>query len=370
MSQQSNSKPYDYLIVGAGLFGSVVAYRATQAGKRVKVVDRRDHIGGNLYCVDSEGIAIHRYGAHIFHTSDKQVWQWVNSIVEFVPYINSPVANYKGRLYNLPFNMNTFCQLWGDMTPAQAKAKIEQQRAEYGTKEPQNLEQQAISLVGTDIYHTLVKGYTEKQWGRSCSELDPSIIRRLPVRFTFDNNYFNDTYQGIPRGGYNQFITKLLEGAEVELNCDFFASREALESQADKIVYTGEIDRYFDYCFGALEYRTLRFEDERIESENYQGVAVMNFTDLQTPYTRIIEHRHFDRSCTAPHTVITREYPEEWSAGSEPYYPIGDTRNTALAEQYRALAADTKGVIFGGRLAEYRYYDMHQIVKKALEVEL
>ena len=367
--QSRDNKPYDYLIVGAGLFGSIVAYRATQAGKRVKVIDRRNHIGGNLYCVDDNGIAIHRYGAHIFHTSDSQVWQWVNSIVEFVPYINSPIANYKGKLYNLPFNMNTFNQLWGVNTPEQAEEKIVKQREQYGCSSPQNLEQQAISLVGIDIYNTLIKGYTEKQWGRKCSELDPTIIRRLPVRYTFDNNYFNDTYQGIPRGGYNDFISKLLEGAEVVLSCDFFEHREQLEAQAEKIVYTGEIDRYFDYCFGKLEYRTLRFEDESIETPNYQGVAVMNFTDVETPYTRIIEHRHFDSSCTSPHTIITREYPQEWQQGCEPYYPIGDNRNSALAERYRALA-EQSGVIFGGRLAEYRYYDMHQIVKKALNIEL
>ena len=370
MLQSRDNKPYDYLIVGAGLFGSIVAYRATQAGKRVKVIDRRNHIGGNLYCVDDNGIAIHRYGAHIFHTSDTQVWQWVNSIVEFVPYINSPIANYKGKLYNLPFNMNTFNQLWGVNTPEQAEAKITQQREQYGCSSPQNLEQQAISLVGIDIYNTLIKGYTEKQWGRKCSELDPTIIRRLPVRYTFDNNYFNDTYQGIPHGGYNGFISKLLEGSEVILECDFFEHRDKFEAEAEKIVYTGEIDRYFDYCFGPLEYRTLRFEDQRIEASNYQGVAVMNYTDSETPYTRIIEHRHFDHSCNAPHTIITREYPQEWQQGCEPYYPIGDNHNSALAEKYRTLAEQQCGVIFGGRLAEYRYYDMHQIVKKALNIEL
>ena len=367
MLNKQNSRPYDYLIVGAGLYGSVVAYRALKAGKRVKVIDRRSHTGGNLYCEDCDGVAVHRYGPHIFHTSNRDVWEWVNSIVEFVPFINSPLANYNGKIYNLPFNMNTFCQLWGPLTPEQARAKIESQR--NGVENPQNLEQQAISLVGTDIYHTLVKGYTEKQWGRDCADLSADIIRRLPVRFTFDNNYFNDTYQGIPRGGYNDFIAKLLEGADVELNCDFFDNREHWESVAEKIVYTGEIDRYFDYCYGKLEYRTLRFEDERIERSNYQGVAVMNFTDRQTPYTRIVEHRHFDSSCTANHTVITKEYPTEWSDGSEPYYPIANSRNSAIAEQYRALAAESN-TIFGGRLAEYRYYDMHHIVEKALSVEL
>ena len=367
MSSQQNNRRYDYLIVGAGLFGSVVAYRALQAGKRVKVVERRAHIGGNLYCEDCDGVAVHRYGPHIFHTSNLAVWQWVNSIVEFVPFINSPLANYHGKLYNLPFNMNTFCQLWGPLTPEQAREKIASQRS--GIENPQNLEQQAISLVGTDIYNTLVKGYTEKQWGRECSALPADIIRRLPVRFTFDNNYFNDTYQGIPRGGYNAFISKLLEGADVELNCDFFANRHFLEAQADRVVYTGEIDRYFDYCYGALEYRTLRFEDERIDKSNHQGVAVMNFTDSQTPYTRIVEHRHFDSYCTADHTVITREYPAEWQLGAEPYYPINDTKNSLIADKYRALAASSN-TIFGGRLAEYRYYDMHHIVEKALSVEL
>ncbi len=370
MQSRQNSKPYDILIVGAGLFGSVVAYRAVKAGKRVKVIDRRGHTGGNLHCVDIDGVAVHRYGPHIFHTSDAEVWQWVNSIVEFVPYINSPVAFYRGKIYNLPFNMNTFFQLWGVTTPEQAEAKIAEQRAECGIGTPQNLEQQAVSLVGTDIYNTLIKGYTEKQWGRRCADLPADIIRRLPVRFTYNNNYFNDTYQGIPHGGYNAFIEKLLEGVEVELNSDFFDRREYFESLASKIVYTGEIDRYFDYRFGALEYRTLRFEDERIEKSNYQGVAVMNFTDTTPAYTRIIEHRHFDRSCTAAHTIITREYPAEWSAGSEPYYPIADSRNSALAEKYRTLAAQCSNVIFGGRLAEYRYYDMHHIVKRALEVEL
>ena len=312
-------------------------------------------------------MALHNYGPHIFHTSDEQVWQWVNSIVEFVPFINSPIANYKGKLYNLPFNMNTFHQLWGVTTAEEAQQKIESQRGDI--KNPQNLEQQAISLVGTDIYHTLIKGYTEKQWGRDCRDLPADIIRRLPVRFTYDNNYFNDAYQGIPQGGYNEFISRLLAGADVELNCDFFDNREHWESVADKIVYTGEIDRYFDYCYGRLEYRTLRFEHEQLNIPDYQGVAVMNFTDRETPYTRIVEHRHFDSSCTAERTVITREYPSEWQSGAEPYYPIGDNKNSTLADKYRALAAQST-TIFGGRLAEYRYYDMHHIVKKALEIEL
>ena len=367
MLSRQNSRDYDYLVVGAGLFGSVVAWRAVQAGKRVKVIDRRNHIGGNLYCADYDGVAVHNYGPHIFHTSDEQVWQWVNSIVEFVPYINSPIANYHGKLYNLPFNMNTFHQLWGVTTAKEAQQKIESQRG--GITNPQNLEQQAISLVGTDIYNTLIKGYTEKQWGRDCSELPADIIRRLPVRFTYDNNYFNDTYQGIPRGGYNEFIARLLAGADVELECDFFDNREHWEGVADKIVYTGEIDRYFDYCYGKLEYRTLRFEHEQLNIPDYQGVAVMNFTDRETPYTRIVEHRHFDSSCTAEHTVITREYPSEWQAGAEPYYPINNQKNSQLADKYRALAEQST-TIFGGRLAEYRYYDMHHIVKKALQIEL
>ena len=345
----------------------MVAWRAIKAGKRVKVIDRRGEIGGNLYCENIDGVAVHSYGPHIFHTSDEQVWDFVNSIVEFVPFINSPLANFEGKIYNLPFNMNTFRQLWGDITPEQAKAKIASQR--QGIENPQNLEQQAISLVGTDIYNTLIKGYTEKQWGRDCRDLPADIIRRLPVRFTYDNNYFNDAYQGIPRGGYNAFISKLLEGADVELRCDFFFNREYWEDVADKIVYTGELDRYFDYCYGHLEYRTLRFKHEQLNIPDYQGVAVMNFTDRQTPYTRIVEHRHFDSSCTAERTVITREYPSEWHPGAEPYYPIGDAKNSELAEKYRTLAAKSD-TIFGGRLAEYRYYDMHHIVAKALKIEL
>ena len=367
---QQSSKPYDYLIVGAGLFGSVVAWRAVQAGRRVKVIDRRNHKGGNLYCEDVDGVAVHRYGPHIFHTSNAAVWQWVNSIVEFTPYINSPLANFEGKIYNLPFNMNTFNALWGVTTPEQAMAIIAQQREQSGITTPQNLEEQALCLVGHDIYNTLIKGYTEKQWGRKCSELPSDIIRRLPVRFTYDNNYFADTWQGIPKGGYNAFIDRLLEGADLLLGCDFFESRAELEAQAETVVYTGEIDRYFDYCFGPLEYRSLTFEHQRLETANYQGVAVMNFTDSQTPYTRIVEHRHFDSSCCANHTVITKEYPLRWQQGCEPYYPINSAQNNALAERYRALASECKGVIFGGRLAEYRYYDMHHIVEKALNIEL
>ena len=358
---------YDYVIVGAGLYGAIFAFEATRRGKKCLVLDRRDHVAGNIYTEEIEGIRVHRYGAHIFHTSDKTVWEYVNRFASFNHYINAPVANYKGEIYNLPFNMNTFHQLWGVTTAEEAQQKIESQRGNI--KNPQNLEQQAISLVGTDIYHTLIKGYTEKQWGRDCRDLPADIIRRLPVRFTYDNNYFNDTYQGIPQGGYNEFISRLLAGADVELNCDFFDNREHWESVADKIVYTGEIDRYFDYCYGRLEYRTLRFEHEQLNIPDYQGVAVMNFTDRETPYTRIVEHRHFDSSCTAERTVITREYPSEWQSGAEPYYPIGDNKNSTLADKYRALAAQST-TIFGGRLAEYRYYDMHHIVKKALEIEL
>ncbi len=364
-----NSKPYDYLIVGAGLYGATVAYRARQAGLRVLVVERRPHIGGNLYCEDVDGVSVHRYGAHIFHTSNRAVWDFVNSFVEFRPFINSPIANYHGRLFNLPFNMNTFHAMWGVTTPDEARERIEAQRRESGIVEPQNLEEQAISLVGRDIYEVLVKGYTEKQWGRACRDLPASIIRRLPVRYTFDNNYFNDTYQGIPVGGYNQLIERMLEGVEVRLGCDFFAHRAELEQLARKIVYTGEIDRWFDYCYGALEYRSLRFETECLEKANYQGVAVMNFTDAETPFTRIIEHKHFSGVQT-PHTIITREYPCEWSEGAEPYYPIGNERNMALYERYAELAAALPNVVFGGRLAEYRYYDMHQAVEAALRLEI
>ena len=362
-------KAYDYLIVGAGLYGATVAYRLREAGRRVLVVERRPHVGGNLYCEDEDGVVVHRYGAHIFHTSNRAVWDFVNRFVEFRPFVNSPIANYHGRLFNLPFNMNTFHAMWGVTTPDEARECIESQRRASGIDVPRNLEEQAISLVGRDIYEVLVKGYTEKQWGRKCTELPSSIIRRLPVRYAFDNNYFNDTYQGIPVGGYNLLIERLLEGVEVRLGCDFFDHRDELMGLAGKVVYTGEIDRWFDYCYGELEYRSLRFETERLPKENYQGVAVMNFTDAETPYTRIIEHKHFSGVQT-PHTVITREYPCEWRKGAEPYYPIGDERNVALYERYRALATALPDVIFGGRLAEYRYYDMHQVVEAALRLEI
>lgn len=363
----NQSKPYHYLIVGAGLFGSVVAWRAIQAGKRVKVIDRRNHVGGNLYCENRDGVAVHIYGPHIFHTSNKMVWEWVNSIVPFEPFINSPLANYKGKLYNLPFNMNTFHQLWGVTTAEQAQAIIASQRGDI--KEPQNLEQQAISLVGTDIYNTLVKGYTEKQWGRDCRDLPADIIRRLPVRFTYDNNYFNDRWQGIPIGGYNKIIDALFEGVEVRCNTDFFADREGWLAQCDKIIFTGRIDEYYNYCFGALDYRSLRFEHEKLPMENYQGCAVVNYTEREVPYTRIIEHKHFEFG-KQPSTVITREYPDEFGEGKEPYYPINDERNNTLAERYRALAAADNKVIFGGRLGEYRYYDMDKVIESALKLDL
>ena len=363
MASSINNRPYDYLIVGAGLFGSVVAYRAIQAGKRVKVIDSRNHIGGNLYCQEVEGVAVHSYGPHIFHTSDADVWQWVNSIVEFVPFINSPLANYKGKLYNLPFNMNTFYQLWGVTTPEQARQKIDSQRG--GITAPQNLEQQAISLVGTDIYNTLVKGYTEKQWGRPCTELPAFIIKRLPVRLTFDNNYFNAKYQGIPEGGYTQMVANMLDGIEVRLNEDYLADKAAWDALADKVIYTGSIDAYFGFCYGPLSYRSVRFETEVLDMPNYQGNAVVNYTDRETPYTRIIEHKHFEFG-TQPKTVISREYSSEWQPGDEPYYPVNDEANTALYQKYKALADKDEKTIFGGRLGEYRYYDMDAVLLSAL----
>ncbi len=356
---------YDYLIVGAGLYGACFAYMARKQGKKCLVIDKREHAGGNLYCENIEGINVHKYGAHIFHTSDKAVWEFVTSLVEFNNYINSPVANYKGRLYNLPFNMNTFHALWGVVTPQEAMDKIAGQRAAAGTSEPQNLEQQAISLVGEDIYRILIKDYTEKQWGRKCTELPPSIIKRLPVRFTYDNNYFNDIYQGIPVGGYNRLFDKLLDGADLRLNCDFFAHRQELENIADKILYTGAIDQFYDYRFGKLEYRTVSFEQEVLDTDNYQGVAVMNYTDAETPYTRIIEHKHFEFG-KQPKTVISREYSSEWKDDSETYYPVNNERNTSIYLKYKELADKESSVIFGGRLAEYKYYDMHHIVAQAL----
>ena len=369
---------YDYLIVGAGLFGSVFAYKVKEQGKKCLVIDRRQHLGGNLFCEDVEGIHVHKYGAHIFHTSNKEVWDFVNSIVEFNRYTNSPVANYKGKLYNLPFNMNTFYQMWGVTTPTEAKAKIEEQKAEAvarmradGVTEPRNLEEQAQILIGKDIYERLIKGYTEKQWGRKCTELPAFIIKRLPVRLVFDNNYFNDKYQGIPVGGYNVLINRLPEGADVQLDCDFFVHRRELEALADKVVFTGAIDEYYNYQFGKLEYRTVRFETETLDTPNYQGNAVVNYTEREVPYTRVIEHKHFemfgDDVYQCPKTVISREYSSEWTEGSEPYYPVNDNRNNALYLKYKDLADREQNVIFGGRLAEYKYYDMHHIVEKALD---
>ena len=371
-------KPYDYLIVGAGLFGATIAYRARQAGKSVLVIDRRPHLGGNIYCEETEGIHVHKYGAHIFHTDNRQVWQFVNSLVEFNRYTNSPVANYRGHLYNLPFNMNTFAGMWGVITPAEAQAKIDEQRAEalqaLNGREPANLEEQALSLVGRDIYERLIKGYTEKQWGRPCTDLPAFIIRRLPVRMVFDNNYFNDPYQGIPVGGYNLLIDKLLSGCDTRLNTDYLTRKADFDALADKVVYTGSIDEYFGYRLGHLEYRTVRFETEVLDTPNYQGNAVINYTDAAVPYTRIIEHKHFEMFGTAvdacPKTVISREYSTEWQPGMEPYYPVNDERNSLLYTQYAALASQETNVLFGGRLAEYKYYDMDDIIARALETKI
>ena len=359
-------KPYDYLIVGAGFFGATFAYLATQAGRRCLVIDKRSHTGGNAYCKDVDGIHVHLYGAHIFHTKNRQVWNLVNSLATFNRYTNSPIANYKGRLYNLPFNMNTFYQLWGVRTPQEAKAKIDEQRQEMAGREPQNLEEQAISLVGRDIYEILIKDYTEKQWGRKCTELPAFIIRRLPVRLTFDNNYFNDPYQGIPIGGYNVIIDKLLEGADVRLDTDFLQHRAELAEQATTVVYSGAIDAYFHHSLGHLDWRTLRFEHERLDIPDYQGNAVMNFTDAETPYTRIIEHKHFEFG-QQPFTVISREYSSEWTEGAEPFYTVNDERNNLLAEKYREMAQQQPNTIFGGRMAEYKYYDMDQAMSRAIE---
>lgn len=359
-------KHYDYLIVGAGLFGSVFAHEATARGKRCLVIDRRPHTGGNIYCEQIEGINVHKYGAHIFHTSDRRVWEYVNRFVEFNNYVNSPVARYKDELYNLPFNMNTFHELWNDVfTPAQAKAKIESQRAAEAVGEPKNLEEQALSLAGRDVYEKLIKGYTEKQWGRSCTELPAFIIRRLPFRFTFDNNYFNDRWQGIPIGGYNPLTEKLLEGSDVLTDTDYFAFREKYPDVADKTLFTGMIDEYFRFSLGHLQYRTVRFETEVLDTDNYQGNAVVNYTERSVPYTRIIEHKHFEFG-KQEKTVISREYPEEWNASLEPYYPVNDKTNDALYARYRALAEREKGVIFGGRLGSYRYYDMDKVIAAAL----
>lgn len=357
---------YDYLIVGAGLFGSVFAYEANRRGKTCLVIDKRDHVAGNIYTKEIAGIQVHEYGAHIFHTSNSDVWNYISRFATFNRYTNSPVARYGEELYNLPFNMNTFHGLWGVITPEEAKAKIAEQVKEAGITEPKNLEEQAISMVGKDIYEKLIKGYTGKQWGRPCEELPSFIIRRLPVRFTYDNNYFNDSYQGIPVGGYTQIVERMLEGVEVRLNTDYFAHREELDRLADKIVFTGMIDQFYDYQFGTLEYRSLRFETEELETENYQGNAVVNYTEYDVPYTRIIEHKHFEYG-TQPKTVITREYPAAWTSGEEPYYPMNDEKNNALYAKYRQLAEQEEKVIFGGRLGMYQYLDMHHVIAAALQ---
>lgn len=367
---------YDYIIVGAGLFGATFAYRAHKAGKRCLVLDKRAHVGGNLYCEEVEGINVHKYGAHIFHTNSREVWEFVNSITEFNRYTNCPMANYCGELYNLPFNMNTFNRMWGVRTPAEAEAKIAEQRQEaveaLAGREPANLEEQALTLVGRDIFEKLIKGYTEKQWGRPCSELPAFIIKRLPVRMVFDNNYFNDRYQGIPIGGYNKLIDGLLEGVEVCTGVDFLAQREKWMQMADKIVFTGKIDEYYNYCYGKLEYRTVRFEQEVLDCANYQGNAVVNYTEREVPYTRVIEHKHFEmfgeEVYANPKTVISREYSTEWKDGMEPYYPVNDEKNSLLYEKYKSLADKENFIIFGGRLAEYKYYDMAPIVEKVLEI--
>ena len=369
-------RQYDYLIVGSGLFGATFAYLAHRDGKKCLVIEKRPQLGGNVYCEEIEGIHVHKYGAHIFHTNNKQIWDFVNGIVPFNRYTNCPVANYKGKLYNLPFNMNTFYQMWGVTTPEQATAKIEEQKAEAlakmkaeGVTEPRNLEEQALLLVGNDIYEKLIKGYTEKQWGRPCTELPAFIIKRLPVRLIFDNNYFNDAYQGIPIGGYNKLIEGLLEGVECRVDTDFFDDRDHWMSIADKVVFTGPIDAFYDYRFGQLEWRTVRFEQETLDMPNYQGNAVVNYTDRETPYTRIIEHKHFESFGNAvydnPHTVIFREYSTEWKPGMEPFYTVNDEKNSQLLLKYKALADQEKQVIFGGRLAEYKYYDMAPVMERA-----
>ncbi len=365
---------YDFLIVGSGLFGATFAYKAHHAGKSCLVIDKRPQLGGNVYCEQTEGINVHKYGAHIFHTANKAVWDFVNALVPFNRYTNCPVANYHGELYNLPFNMNTFYQMWGVRTPEEAQAKIAEQRAVVSAKldgsEPRNLEEQALLLVGRDIYEKLIKEYTEKQWGRPCTELPAFIIRRLPLRFVFDNNYFNDPYQGIPIGGYNLLIKRLLEGIDTRVNCDFFTNRDKLTALADTIIYTGPIDQFYDYRFGKLQYRTVRFETETLNTPNYQGNAVVNYTSHEVPYTRIIEHKHFESFGQSVYdntkTVISREYSTEWQPGMEPYYPVNDERNAALYTQYKSIADTEKHVLFGGRLAEYKYYDMAPIIEQAL----
>ena len=358
-------KEYDFIIAGAGLFGAVFAREAKQAGKKCLVIEKRDHIAGNIYTKDVEGIQVHEYGAHIFHTSNREVWEYVSQFAEFNRYTNSPVANYQGEMYNLPFNMNTFHKLWGVVTPQEAKDKIEGQKRECAVESPKNLEEQALNLVGRDVYEKLVKGYTEKQWGRRATELPAFIIKRLPVRFTYDNNYFDDDYQGIPIGGYTKMVERMLEGTEVRLGENFLDSQEYYKGMAEKVVYTGMIDEYFNYCFGELEYRSLRFETEVLDEENYQGNAVVNYTEYEVPYTRVIEHKHFEYG-KQPKTVITREYPKEWNKGDEPYYPMNDDQNAALYARYLEAAQKEGNVVFGGRLGQYRYFDMDDTVEAAL----
>lgn len=369
-------KKYDYLIVGSGLFGAIFAHEANKKGKKCLVIDKRPNIAGNIYTEEQNGINVHKYGAHIFHTSNKEVWNYINQFAEFNRYTNSPVARYKNELYNMPFNMNTFNKLWGVVTPEQAKAKIEQEKSEAGITEPKNLEEQAISLVGKTIYEKLVKGYTEKQWGQRATELPSFIIKRLPVRFIYDNNYFNDIYQGIPIGGYTKIIEKMLEGIEVRLNCDYFENKEEFENIAEKIIFTGPIDKYYDYQFGELEYRSLRFETETLNEENYQGNAVVNYTEYEIPYTRIIEHKHFEYGASLgktaegeakEKTIITREYPDKWTQDKEPYYPINNEKNNELYKKYEELAKQDTKVIFGGRLGQYKYYDMDKVIDSALQ---
>ena len=364
MYKEKFMKKYDYLIVGCGLFGAVFAHEAKQKGKSVLIIEKRDHIGGNIYCAEEEGILVHKYGAHIFHTSNKAVWNYVNQFVEFNNFVNSPIANYKGEIYNMPFNMNTFSKMFGVATPKEAERVIEEQRAEI-KGEPKNLEEQAVSLVGREIYTKLIKGYTEKQWGRDCKDLPAFIIKRLPVRYTYNNNYFNDRYQGIPIEGYTVLVERLIEGCDVRLNTDFFADREMFLGLADKCLYTGTIDGYFDYIYGKLGYRSLRFENEVLDEPNHQGVAVVNYTEREIPYTRIIEHKHFAFG-TQPKTIITKEYPVDWEEGMEPYYPINDEENNALYARYVERAAKEPNVIFGGRLGMYKYYDMDKCIEAAL----
>ena len=357
---------YDYLVVGTGLFGAIFAYEANKRGKKCLVIDKRNHVAGNIYTENIEGINVHKYGAHIFHTSNEEVWNYIQQFAKFNRYTNSPIANYKGEIYNMPFNMNTFNKLWGVITPKEAKEKIEEEKRQAGIEEPKNLEEQAISLVGKTIYEKLVKGYTEKQWGKKATELPSFIIKRLPVRFTYDNNYFNDLYQGIPMGGYTQIIEKMLKGIDVKLNYDYFEHREELDNIANKTIFTGQIDKYYDYKFGELEYRSLRFETEILDMQNYQGNAVVNYTEYEIPYTRIIEHKHFEFDTTSPKTIITREYPDSWNREKEPYYTINNEKNNKLYEKYAELAKKDDKVIFGGRLGSYKYYDMDKVILEAL----